>query len=111
MPDSASQAIALYGILARDWTDFIDLLPQADEPTIHDLYKILTFTREPKDDNGETDYELNTLGAGVVERHAQYRGIELCLIKKSTSSEAVPTSTSVLTSPSVPKPTDRPPGN
>jgi hypothetical protein len=106
-PESTRQAITLYAILARDWTDFIELLPDADDAAIQDLHKMLTFQR-PEDDNSETDYDLNEIGAGIVARHAEERGIELCPTKKSTSSEAEPTSTSDPISPSVPKPTDKP---
>ncbi len=75
--ESARQAIALYAILDRDWTDFLELLPDADDAAIRDLHNILTFKRKPEDDTGDTDYELNDIGAEIVARHAEERGIEL----------------------------------
>ena len=77
LPESARQAMALYAILARDWTDFLELLPEADEDAIRDLYRMLIFKRPPDEDEGTTDYELNATGAEVVERHAEDRGIKL----------------------------------
>lgn len=72
-PDWDRRAIALYAVLARDFTDFIDMLEEEDPQCIQILYKMLTC----KQPNKDTDHELNSIGASVVEGHAEKRGIAL----------------------------------
>ena len=66
------QAIALYAIMARDFTDFLDLLPEASEHTLKTLHKML---KHPGTD--DTDTELNNLGLSVLEPHMEERGIDV----------------------------------
>lgn len=65
-------ALALYAILARDPTDFLDMLPEESDDELKTLYQMLTLPEPPPN----TDVELNKLGAGMVERVLLRRGMD-----------------------------------
>ena len=69
MNDDERQAVGLYAVLARDWTDFVDMVRETKDGTLVILHQMLTH-ENPKHDTRTV--ELNSFGArivaGVIER-------------------------------------------
>ena len=63
MTASDGKAVALYAVLARDWSDFLDMCKEADAPTLETLHLMLTTPNERHD---RATVELNRLGADLV---------------------------------------------
>jgi hypothetical protein len=55
------RAMHLYIVLARDWSDFLDMLPEASVGELEVLLRILEVPPGP-----QTDGELNAIGAKCV---------------------------------------------
>jgi hypothetical protein len=68
------QAVGLYAVLARDATDFIDMLDAAPDDALELLYLMLTV---PNDEHDDATVKLNKLGSGFVERALKGRGLAL----------------------------------
>lgn len=67
-PSDDRAAVALYAIGAREFTDFLDMLPEATLATLELLQKMLSLRGRPN-----TDDALNKLMLGPVEREIERR--------------------------------------
>lgn len=67
---SSGHAVALYAMLARDVTDFIDELAVMPTSTLDTLHLMLT---TPNDKHDHDTKELNAIGARLVERAIEKR--------------------------------------
>jgi hypothetical protein len=71
---SERRAIGLYAVLARDVSDFIDMVNEAnDVESLQVLHELLTLKRASV---SPRDSELNDVGAGIVSRNLKSRGVE-----------------------------------
>lgn len=69
-PDHDGRVVGLYAVLARDWSDFIDMCREEETPVLEDLAKVL---RLPNPEFSADTVELNELGAKIVEGILQRR--------------------------------------
>lgn len=69
----AQKAIGLYIVLARDTSDFIDLVHDAPNETLQTLHEMLTYVGPTK---SEHDIKLNSIGADLVAGVLKNRGVE-----------------------------------
>ena len=71
-----STSVGLYAVLDRDAMDFIEFVQEADtdDEVLWDLYLILTL-ENPK--HSADTKSLNKIGAGVVQRELDKRGLPL----------------------------------
>ena len=63
-------AIALYAILERDCSDFIDMLPEYGLGTLGTLYMMLMMENR---EHSRSTNGLNKMGADIVRTHVQNR--------------------------------------
>jgi hypothetical protein len=70
--EEEQRAIGLYAVLARDASDFIDMLEESEttDLTLQWLHAMLT-TPNPK-----SDVELNKIGACFTKRELEKRGLQ-----------------------------------
>jgi hypothetical protein len=72
--DDEKRAVGLYAVLARDPSDFLEMLHGCAPETLRVLYRILVLPN-PKHDFDTN--ELNAFGASLVEGHALRVGVVL----------------------------------
>lgn len=73
---SLSRAVGLYAVLDRDPMDFIDFIKEDDTTpeVLNDLYLMLTMEN---DKHSKSTKELNSIGADIVRRELERRGLEI----------------------------------
>lgn len=67
---SNATAVGLYVVLAYDWSDFMDMVPDASDDVLADLHAMLTLANEK---HSADTRELNDIGARVVAHEIKRR--------------------------------------
>lgn len=72
MSNAERHAIGLYAVLARDPSDFIDMVRE-DETTSECLRILLLMLETPNPKHDQSTAELNSIGADMVRREMERR--------------------------------------